>query len=660
MASNRMIFKCIAASDLSRKSVLLSVSRLIFVFTILAFTVLACAPDASSQDDPSAESPRRVTTDQEVQELIEELGSDSYATRIRARTRLQRLGLEAFDALREAQMHSDSEILSAARYLISSLHVGWSKETDPLEVREALSEYGAHDVSERESRIRLLADLPNRRGLEALVRLARFESNSDLSQLAALLALQQPISEQPSRRIARARRMREVLQKNDRHASQWLLAYADDLEEGGYSADRWSRLIKEQREQLDNGLTQTIKPESVLELVRVCAARAVADGLKDEAIRLAIDHADLVPARTRGLVDACQWAINHELFAIVTKLREQHRHMFDAHAMLMYSAAQAALADGDDQGAQELAGQARQIRPFPATEEEKETLSDKELQEIGYAHQNVADHLADRGLFEWAESEYRLIIDAISLESKIKTGITARRDLALLAAQLERHDDVIQWLQPIADRAEKDRAFNSLLGHLQTNLDGIVSMIDHHRGLKAMEEGENESAKKHLMSAYQRMPRNINILISMYKLVDESDEDWTKDVNRLRTQMIGELESEINSAVAMVRRGIRSAAKESLADARNEYAWLVSNTQGDFQRAIRESQQSLAAMPNHHEYMDTLARCYFAAGDYQLAVQTQQQALALKPHSPEYRRALREFQSALSESDQEEESSSSD
>ena len=96
----------------------------------------------------------------EVGELILRLGSDSYATRIRARDKLQRMGLEAFDELHAAQYHEDSEIAAAARFLVSSFLVSWSKETDPPEVRDALNEYGAQDFNERSSRIQRLAELP--------------------------------------------------------------------------------------------------------------------------------------------------------------------------------------------------------------------------------------------------------------------------------------------------------------------------------------------------------------------------------------------------------------------------------------------------------------------------------------------------------------------
>ncbi len=135
-------------------------------------------------DDPSAGKPER--GEAKVRTLIQDLGDDSYATRIKAMDKLQRMGLEAFDELYLAQFDPDIEIEMAARYLVSSLIVSWSKETDPAEVRAALHEYGAQNETERNSRIELLAEFADRKGLPALVRLVRFETSMRLSRLAAL------------------------------------------------------------------------------------------------------------------------------------------------------------------------------------------------------------------------------------------------------------------------------------------------------------------------------------------------------------------------------------------------------------------------------------------------------------------------------------------
>lgn len=190
------------------------------------------------------------SSDQMIQKLIEKLGSDSYATRIRARNQLKTFGLEAFDALREAQNHDDSEILSAARYLISSLQVSWSKDSDPKEVREILFEYGAQSESERLGRIELLGGLRGQMGVEALARLARFDRSVPLSRRAAMLVLKQPLGREKVGRQRLADQIESVIGENQRDASQWLLAYAKDLRDGSYSQDRWRELVRLQRKKV--------------------------------------------------------------------------------------------------------------------------------------------------------------------------------------------------------------------------------------------------------------------------------------------------------------------------------------------------------------------------------------------------------------------------
>src|SRR6056297_1481737 len=73
-------------------------------------SIAAPPPDAAAEDIAASRS--------QVEQLIEDLGADSYATRVLATERLQRMGLEAFDALHNAQYHTDVEVEMAARYLV--------------------------------------------------------------------------------------------------------------------------------------------------------------------------------------------------------------------------------------------------------------------------------------------------------------------------------------------------------------------------------------------------------------------------------------------------------------------------------------------------------------------------------------------------------------
>jgi tetratricopeptide (TPR) repeat protein len=95
------------------------------------------------------------------------------------------------------------------------------------------------------------------------------------------------------------------------------------------------------------------------------------------------------------------------------------------------------------------------------------------------------------------------------------------------------------------------------------------------------------------------------------------------------------------------------------ADFYNEWAWLVGNTEGDFEKAVRYSQKSIDLFreqiginPNYTEegtagLLDTLGRCYFAAGDLEAAIKTQELAVKYEPHMRVLQRQLDEFQAAL-------------
>ena len=85
----------------------------------------------------------------------------------------------------------------------------------------------------------------------------------------------------------------------------------------------------------------------------------------------------------------------------------------------------------------------------------------------------------------------------------------------------------------------------------------------------------------------------------------------------------------------------------------NQWAWLVSNTEGDFQRAVRYSQRSLelnnGGESGSGSYLDTLGRCYYAIGDYEKAVKYERQALTKVDNMQVMQRQLALFEKALAD-----------
>lgn len=577
----------------------------------------------------------------EVRALIEQLGDDSYATRVRARERLQRMGLEAFDELHLAQFHSDNEISMSARYLVSSLSVSWSKETDPPEVRATLSEYGAQGESERSSRIERLAEFRDRKGLPALARLVRFETSLRLSRQAALALMQQPMANDETVGKRNAKLILETLADNQRQASQWLRVYAGDLSRGTYSAGRWRELITTQRQQIDAAANQQATRASVLELVRVCATRAADAGQTDEALRLAEANLDLIAPRTRELVEACTWAIDNNLHPFVLQVRQQHLAMFDSNPILLYGAAEAKKVAGDDEGAEALSQRALLVNPLPLDEQGKTKMQPKDLEETAQAHREIGKQLEQRGLFHWAEREFRHIIEAMEITSV--SAVRARADLAQMLSELERNREVVEVLRPLAERVSKDEKLAMQLNASMISVKRIASDVDYHRALALIDDGKTDEAKPLLAKAFDTYPMNIDILIRMYRL--EGDRIWRDLVNRELKTTVRRVERDVQDARAQARqRGL--IGDLYLAQELNQYAWLISNTEGNYQAALEASLKSLEIEMDGAK-LDTCARCYFATGDIENAIRMQKRALKLLPHSPPLQRQLSEFQQAL-------------
>jgi tetratricopeptide (TPR) repeat protein len=600
----------------------------------------------------------RMPREADVGALIEQLGHPRYAMRVRARESLERMGLQAFDDLHEAQYHPDSEIAMTSRYLVGSLMVSWSTDTDPPAVREALDEYGAQSDAERQNRMDRLAELPGRQGLAALARLVRFETSLRLSREAALAIMRGAMSEDAAVRRAEASTIRDVLGPNTRQAADWLRVYADDLEKGEYSADAWSRLIAQQRLAVDEGNDSAATRPAVLELVRVCATRAARAGQIDQALAVASEHLDLIPPRSDGLIDACSWAIDNKLHPLVLKLRARHPAPFARHPILLYNAAEATLAgdmgntnaptDAATKQADELAIAAAAIDPLPMHgTEAAETMSPKAVEEIAQRHRETGRSLQSRGLFRWAEREYRHIIDSLPIDAILAAN--ARADLAVMFGELNRHQEVVDALEPIVDRTDKDQAYARRLQAQALSVARLKSTMMYHKGLAAAARKADQdaaTARETLLTALELEPDNVDILIAMYRT--EGDEDWQKLVRRRIQSVALMFDNQIEASKLQSQARIRFPDLEArLADSYNQYAWLICNTEGDQKKALQYSLKSLELAPDNPAQLDTCGRCYFALGDYENAVRVQRRAVKLEPHSPPLLRQLEEFEAAL-------------
>ena len=594
----------------------------------------------------------------EARRWIRALGADSYATRTQARDRLRRMGLEAVDELRKAENDLDYEVALSARALLTGYSIAWFADDDPPLVRAALEGYGAEEELERQSRIVTLSELPERMGLQALVRITRYERSAALSRKAAIEIIGQAMNADSEKRKANAELVSNGLASAKRDSVEWLRVYAGDLLSGEYSTDVWRALIRSQRDEVDALASEKRSRESVLGLVRTCALHAASMGNQEEGLRLAIENADLVPASTTGLVEASNWAIDNDLHGLVFELYSKNRPMFNRSPVLLYGYAKALSLGGDEVEAERIAELAFRKNPLTGTKEAISEMQPWELEENARLRRELAEMLRERGMFPWAEREYRSVVDSMPLDDL--NTIVVRGSLSMMYRELERHQDVVDLLGPVVERMSKDEAFRMKI-MTQPRLGPFVSswksLVAYHTALlelempadnSAAEEANREKARQRMLAAFQDNRSDIDILIKMYRT--EGDEEWRRVVKAQLARAIRNAETGVINAEADMKRMPNQNSRINLAAAFNNYAWLVCNTEGDLELALEHSLSSLKLIEDSAK-LDTCGRCYFAVGDFDNAIRMQKRALGKEPHSPPLKRQLAEFEAAKAKAD---------
>lgn len=125
------------------------------------------------------------------------------------------------------------------------------------------------------------------------------------------------------------------------------------------------------------------------------------------------------------------------------------------------------------------------------------------------------------------------------------------------------------------------------------------------------------------------------MLIGCYRLPDQTPE-YHKTILESIRKAADELQEKI-------------AEQPDKADNYNQFAWLIGNTEGNLDEALRCSQKSLELEPDSGGYYDTLARVYYTKGDYENALKNEQRAAELDPHSGLIAKQLKLFTKAYEE-----------
>jgi tetratricopeptide (TPR) repeat protein len=569
------------------------------------------------------------TSNPSIEQLIERLGAPQYAQREKARDQLRQLGVSAFEALHDAQHHADVEIRKQAQYLLRAIRISWTQEDDPDEVKSLLRRYQQEEYEGRQQVLEQLSRIDHGQSLAALCRLARFETSEVLSKRAALRVMQYEVAEQQVDPKGLGDQIVQAMGHSARAGAEWLHTYARFLQDPNATRDDWRQLIAREVDEVRQHPDKD-RLEIVHQLLR----------WQIEMLQRLDHHADmlvtfqqLLPLQggTRDqLLETTDWLLQREAWRLVDDLVQAFPAPFQDDPFLLYRRAEATLRQGHPEQAQAWADQA---------------LAQKAGEEL-FLHVELGLDLQNRGLIDWAEREYRHTIE--TSERGTHPPVLAAIRLGWMFHDLARHREAYEAFKQLTELMAQDQDVVRRLQELDRIPIQVKGQMHFSRALELAELQRWDEHRAELEEALKHDRENADILIAMYR-APAADEQWRQKTE----QRVELLREQYAQQVARAEREARAvpglAMNHILAQALNQYAWLVSNTRGDYDAALQSSLRSLELIGERAGYLDTLARCYFALGDYAAALRHQRRAVELEPHTGQIRRQLELFEQTVKE-----------
>jgi tetratricopeptide (TPR) repeat protein len=260
------------------------------------------------------------------------------------------------------------------------------------------------------------------------------------------------------------------------------------------------------------------------------------------------------------------------------------------------------------------------------------------IDDDGEQRSGVGDVIADLGHHDWAEREWRYVIAEFPLTSA--HSMIARTSLANWCLHDRGEDkEAADLLGEVCDAVDNDaEAKGAVLADSEANyyLNKMLrTQRDYFTACYQESQKDYKAQRKSLERAFTRNHKDPDVLIAMYRL-KETDDTYRERVMGRIARALAEVEQEIEN-------------DPSEPTGYNHYAWLVSNTEGDFDKAVRYSLKSLELSPETPSYLDTLGRCYYAAGDLKNAIKHQRKAVEMHPRVKVMQKQLEMFEKAAAE-----------
>jgi tetratricopeptide (TPR) repeat protein len=325
---------------------------------------------------------------------------------------------------------------------------------------------------------------------------------------------------------------------------------------------------------------------------------------------------------TDALTEFIKWLAVRKDWKAIDEVATRFEPMFSNNAELLYTIAEAHLTAGHSDLADQTAKKALQLNP------------DKPLE-----HYKVATQLQfSRGLIRWADEEYRRVIALATPPQNTDAGFMARFFLSENQHDRQEDKEAAETLEAAVELMDKNMPVMKMVQKSGRAPEQVRARMYFFQGEDARRRGENDKAIKCIESALAQDEKDVDCLISLYRLSLAPER---------RTKLLETIHEVIDES----RRGIEQEPTNPFSY--NQMAWLIANTEGDIDEAIRASQKSIEIKRASGEfksvggYIDTLAHCYYAKKDYASAVKYQSEAAALEPGNASINRQLKVFQAAL-------------
>jgi tetratricopeptide (TPR) repeat protein len=594
---------------------------------------------AAGADDSSPTSPPAATQElaqgelqARLESLVAELGADEYFVREKAQRELQRLGIVAFDAVYAAIEHDDIEIAHRAKYLVATIEVDWVEDRDSEAVKTILSRYEESPTEEREKMAIKLSGLPAAEAMEPLSRIARFEPSESLSRRSVLqlMDLTSAKNLDEDQRIEAGRRLALLSGSGKRPSSRWLAAHAATLQDPQANVDAWEPLIQEDLD-LYHRRPELTDPNVVAELLQRHGEILLTLDRTEEAYESLRRLFQVIPSQDASVLVTVRWLVERQAWPVVLDAESRYAALFEQNVGLAYCAAEAHAALGDDEAVAKLL---ERIENDPGIDPPQRI--------------DIAGELESWGRFDWAEREYRLGLK--ELQPPNPAFAWASRRLAEMLHDQQRDVEAAEALTPYLKALEENEQFRSILeDQFEWPVKEHRARYATFRGMALEAEGKLAEAREAYEKGFEDYEYDADLLIAMHRTPDAPEEWRAKTKARIeaaQTHFKAEIAAARQEVEAASRSGNIEAARGQLALSCNQYSWLVGNTFGDFDDAVRRSEESLEIRQGNSGYLDTLARALFARGDVEEAIRRQRQALESDRHSGALNRQLREFEAA--------------